>query len=85
MPPPLLSTTNHTRVLFLTLNRLTALHNEKVQSAITRYSSLLRRILSVLENHLSGLAPGNGEGAPTHTARPWLVGDKMTYADLSFV
>ena len=68
-----------------TPNSFNNLHPEKTQSAIDRYGGELRRILSVLENHLSGAAPGNGEGAPTHTPRSWLVGNKMTYADLSFV
>ena len=63
----------------------TALHPEKVQSAIDRYGNELRRILSVLEGHLSGSAPGNGEGAPQSSSRTWLVGDKMTFADLAFV
>jgi glutathione S-transferase len=49
----------------------TSLHPEKVQSAIDRYTNELKRILGVLESVLSG-------------GQQWLVGDKMTFADLSF-
>jgi len=48
-------------------------HPEKVQSAIDRYVAEIIRVTSVLD---TGLAR-NGTG--------WLVGDKCTYADLSFV
>ncbi|KAF2728067.1 glutathione S-transferase [Polyplosphaeria fusca] len=47
------------------------LHSEKLQSAMDRYNAEVQRILGVLEGLLSG--------------KQWLVGDKMTYADLSFV
>ena len=47
------------------------LHPEKLPSAIERYSNEVRRILGVLENCLAG--------------KKWLVGDKCTFADLSFV
>ncbi|KAF2108110.1 glutathione S-transferase [Lophiotrema nucula] len=46
------------------------LHSEKVQSAIDRYNSELKRVLGVLDTVLEG--------------KEWLVGDKITYADLSF-
>jgi glutathione S-transferase len=42
-----------------------------VQSAIDRYANEVRRVLGVLDGVLKD--------------REWLVGDKMTYADLSFV
>lgn len=58
--------------------RFNSYHHEKVQSAMDRYSAELKRILGVLESHLSGTA---ATGSP----REWLVGDKMTYADLAFV
>jgi len=48
-------------------------HPEKVQSVIDRYVSEILRVLGVLDEGLSR----NGTG--------WLVGDKFTYADLSFV
>lgn len=48
-------------------------HPEKVQSAIDRYVGETERILGVLELGLE------------HNGTGWLVGRKMTYADLSFV
>ncbi|KAL2844432.1 hypothetical protein BJX68DRAFT_269663 [Aspergillus pseudodeflectus] len=47
------------------------LHAEKVPSAITRYRNEALRILGVLNTVLEG--------------RTWLVGDKCTFADLSFL
>ncbi|KAI8957563.1 glutathione S-transferase [Daldinia sp. FL1419] len=47
------------------------LHHEKLPSAIERYNEQLKRVLGVLDGWLEN--------------RQWLVGDKMTYADLSFV
>lgn len=44
---------------------------EKVPLAIERYQNEIRRVCSVLERALDG--------------REWLVGDKCTYADLSFI
>lgn len=46
------------------------LHAEKLPSAIERYQVEVRRIQGVLDGQLEG--------------REWLVGDKMTYADLAF-
>lgn len=46
-------------------------HSEKIPSAITRYSEEGKRILSVLEDILKD--------------RDYLVGNKASYADLSFV
>jgi len=46
-------------------------HHEKLESAITRYQNEALRIVGVLENALKG--------------KKYLVGDKCTYADLSFV
>ncbi|KAK7752234.1 Transcriptional regulator ure2 [Diatrype stigma] len=48
----------------------TVLHQEKLPSAIERYRAEIKRILGVLEKRLEG--------------RQWLVGDKMTYADLAW-
>jgi glutathione S-transferase len=48
-------------------------HPEKLQSAIDRYMNEIIRVTGVLESGLKS----NGTG--------WLVGDKLTYADLSFV
>jgi glutathione S-transferase len=47
-----------------------ALHPEKVPSAIQRYNGELKRVLGVLNGALEG--------------KQWLVGDKMTFADLAF-
>ncbi|XXH05479.1 hypothetical protein Hte_011909 [Hypoxylon texense] len=46
-------------------------HPEKVPSAIKRYQDEIRRVFGVLERHLEG--------------KQWLVGDKMTFADLAWV
>jgi len=52
----------------------TFFHHEKpIRSAIDRYAAEIRRVVGVLDKHLKD----NGTG--------WLVGDKCTYADLSFV
>lgn len=46
-------------------------HPEKIPSAIKRYQDQTERVVDVLNRHLEG--------------REYLVGDKCTYADLSFV
>ncbi|PQE10378.1 glutathione S-transferase protein [Rutstroemia sp. NJR-2017a WRK4] len=46
------------------------LHSEKIPSAIERYNTEVARILGVLERSLEG--------------KQWLVGNKFTFADLSF-
>lgn len=48
-------------------------HTEKLPSAIDRYVNEILRVIGVLDNALEA----NGTG--------WLVGDKLTYADLSFI
>lgn len=49
-------------------------HSEKnITSAIERYGNEIKRVLGVLDKHLKKHGTG------------WLVGDKCTYADLSFV
>ncbi|KAI1737284.1 glutathione S-transferase [Xylaria scruposa] len=48
------------------------LHPEPIPSAIERYTAEVRRILSVLEGVLAA------------KESQWLVGDKMTFADLAF-
>ncbi|KAI0386713.1 glutathione S-transferase [Hypomontagnella monticulosa] len=47
------------------------LHPEKFPSAIDRYTKQVSRVLGVLEGWLEG--------------KQWLVGDKMTYADMAWV
>ncbi|KAI9811839.1 MAG: glutathione S- transferase, nitrogen catabolite repression regulator [Pycnora praestabilis] len=49
----------------------TYFHSEKNESARTRYVNEMKRVISVLNRHLEG--------------RQYLVGNKCTYADLSFV
>ncbi|WYZ38319.1 hypothetical protein EsH8_III_000233 [Colletotrichum jinshuiense] len=46
-------------------------HPEHVQSAIDRYVNEIQRVLGVLNRSLEG--------------KEWLVGDKMTFADMAFV
>jgi len=50
-----------------------AFHPEKIPSAIERYEKETLRVLSVIDDHLKA------------TNQKWLVGDKCTYADISFV
>ncbi|KAI1439700.1 glutathione S-transferase [Annulohypoxylon stygium] len=47
------------------------LHPEKVPSAMDRYTKQVRRVLGVVDGLLEG--------------KQWLVGDKMTYADMAWV
>ena len=54
-------------------------HGEKVPSAIERYTNEIGRVTGVLEGHLAQQKekyPGDG---------PWLVGNKLSYADIAFV
>lgn len=48
-------------------------HPEKVQSAVDRYSAEIKRVLTVIDSHLK------------KSGSQYLVGDKYTYADLSFI
>ena len=61
----------------------THFHTEKnLTSAIERYGNETKRILGVIDSHLSKRRQGLGLGAD---AAVWLVGNKCTYADLSFM
>lgn len=51
------------------------LHPEKVPSAVERYYGEIRRILGVIEGVLAA-KPADAQ---------WLVGDKMTFADMAFL
>ncbi|ROV99108.1 hypothetical protein VMCG_06592 [Cytospora schulzeri] len=51
------------------------LHPVKIQSAIDRYANEIKRVLGVLEVVLAA-KPADAQ---------WLVGDKMTFADMSFM
>ncbi|KAF2232578.1 glutathione S-transferase [Viridothelium virens] len=51
----------------------THFHHEKLPSAVERYANEIKRVTSVIDAHLA------------KTGKQYLVGDKITYADLSFV
>ena len=54
-------------------------HSEDVPSAKKRYIDEVHRVTGVLEGHLAKQKEsGSGSG-------PWLVGGKMSYADIAFV
>ena len=59
-------------------------HPEKVPSALDRYIKEMNRVSGVLDGYLGqqkekyGSGTGSGDG-------PWLVGNKLSYADLAFV
>lgn len=55
--------------------RFTYLHPEKIPSAIERYAAEIKRILGVLD----------GELAKKPEGKRWLVGDRVTFADMAFV
>ncbi|KAK3395243.1 glutathione S-transferase [Podospora didyma] len=56
------------------------LHPEQLPSALERYLTEIKRVTGVLEAHLKAQKEKypSGDG-------PWLVGNKLSYADLSFV
>lgn len=58
----------------------TKFHGEKVPSAVERYTNEINRVTSVLEGHLTQQKEKNSSGDG-----PWLVGNKMSYADFSFI
>ena len=61
----------------------TRYHPEKLQSAVDRYIGEIKRVTGVLELHLARQKEefGGKEGFDG----PWLVGNKLSYADLAFV
>lgn len=61
--------------------RFATLHPEQLPSATTRYKSQVHLTLSILESVLSKNT--SNSSSPT-TPGPWLVGDRLTYADLCF-
>ncbi|KAK9236036.1 glutathione S-transferase Ure2-like protein [Lipomyces kononenkoae] len=54
-------------------------HAEKVPSAIERYVKEINRVTGVLEGHLAQ------QKVDADSDGPWLVGNKYSYADLSFI
>lgn len=53
-------------------------HPEKLPSAIERYVKEVNRVSSVLEGHLV-------KEKAKYNGTPWLVGNKCSYADISFI
>ena len=76
MPLELVTTLSHTdgthrlRPYFGQLFFFLRYHNEKIPSAIERYKNEVLRVFKVLDGVL--------------TKQPWLVGNRLTVADLSF-
>ncbi|KAH6845316.1 glutathione S-transferase [Chaetomium sp. MPI-CAGE-AT-0009] len=60
----------------------TKYHPEKVQSAVDRYIKEILRVTNVLEGELA--RQKEAHGAKDGFDGPWLVGNKMSYADLAF-
>lgn len=60
----------------------THLFPEKHPDVIERYVNEIRRVLGVLEGILATKA---ADSSSSSESQVWLVGDKMTYADMSFV
>ncbi|KAF1356169.1 glutathione transferase 2 [Delphinella strobiligena] len=58
----------------------TKYHEEKLPSAVERYIKEIHRVTGVLEDWLAQKKASN-PGADG----PWLVGDRLTYADIAFV
>jgi len=54
-------------------------HPEQLPSAIERYSKEIVRVTSVLEGHLAKQKVDAGSDGP------WLVGSKLSYADIAFI
>lgn len=57
-------------------------HPEKVQSAIDRYTREIIRVTGVLEGELA--RQKEAHGAKEGFSGPWLVGNKLSYADIAF-
>lgn len=56
----------------------TKYHEEKLSSAVERYVKEINRVTGVVEGHLAA------EKAKDGSKGPWLVGGKMTFADISW-
>ncbi|EXJ77020.1 glutathione S-transferase [Capronia epimyces CBS 606.96] len=55
------------------------LHSERLPSAVARYVAEIRRVSAVLDGVLAARKAGQvGDG-------PWLVGNRISYADLAFI
>ncbi|KAI7781830.1 glutathione s-transferase ure2 [Diaporthe eres] len=60
-------------------------HHERLPSAVERYVKEAHRVTSVLEGHLTRQRETFGEEALEASGGPWLVGNKLSYADLAWV
>lgn len=58
-------------------------HHEQLPSAIERFVKEINRVTGVLEGHLAQQKQKNGGSVGGDG--PWLVGNKMSYADIAFV
>lgn len=56
-------------------------HSERLQSAIDRYVNEVNRVAGVINGHLEKQKKEHGDKGDG----PWLVGGKMSYADIAFV
>ncbi|KAI1815087.1 glutathione S-transferase [Poronia punctata] len=56
-------------------------HPEKLPSAINRYLNEIKRVTGVVEGHLARQKAKATEGSEG----PWLVGDKITFADIAWL
>ncbi len=66
-------------LILVAVGRFNNYHEEKVASAVDRYVKEIDRVTAVLEGHLQKQKAKAGEDGP------WLVGNKYSYADVSFV
>ncbi|KAJ5601992.1 hypothetical protein N7510_011526 [Penicillium lagena] len=57
-------------------------HSERVPSAVERYVNEAKRVTGVLDNWLSKQKEANSENLGDG---PWLVGNKLSYADVAFI
>ena len=60
------------------------LHPENVPSAIERYVKEINRVTGVLDGHLAKQKEEHG-GSSAGGDGPWLVGNKLSYADIAFI
>ena len=56
-------------------------HAEKIPTAVERYVKEVNRVSGVLEGHLAQQKKEHGSSGDG----PWLVGNKLSYADISFI
>ena len=59
-------------------------HSEKLPGAIERYIKEVHRVSGVLEAYLAQQKQEHG-GSSADSDGPWLVGNKLSYADLAFI